>query len=101
MGDGASRTPSRVSPSSTILPEVHHGEALAHRTHDREVVGDEQICERERLLQRSRSSFSTLACTETSSPEVGSSRMTMRGLQREDAGETDAALLAAADSSCG
>ena len=43
------------------------------------------------------SSFRTVACTETSRPEVGSSRITTRGLQRQDAREADAALLAAGD----
>jgi hypothetical protein len=33
------------------LAEVHDGDALAHRAHHREVVRDEQVRERERVLQ--------------------------------------------------
>ena len=44
---------------------------------------------------RRRKSFSTLACTDTSSPEVGSSRMTRLGLSISDAREAHAPLLSA------
>jgi hypothetical protein len=33
------------------LPEIHHGDAVADVSHDREIVGDEQIAEPELLLQ--------------------------------------------------
>ena len=59
---------------------------------------DEDVGEVEGLAAGSRNSFSTVACTDTSRPEVGSSRMTSLGLQRQDARQPDAALLAAAKS---
>ena len=42
---------SRPAAISTILPEVHHGDAVRDVLHDRQVVRDEQVGEVELLLQ--------------------------------------------------
>ena len=60
------------------LSQIHDRDAIAQALDHRQVVRDEQVGE-PRLRRRSSSRFSTVACTDMSRPEVGSSRITMRG----------------------
>ena len=82
--------------SSTILPEVHHGDAVAHVAHDGEVVGDEDQRQAELALQVAQQvqDLRLDRHVERGDRLVGDDHLRLQG---ERAGDADALPLAAGE----